>query len=181
MAKNDPVYLDFKTQKEYEKFGTDNFKYFNKLYGDSKTIEGIEYQPRGQTNECVVVKKAKLLIYKYMESKGRKLFNEIEARIPGDSGAPKIDLYDLDNKIGIEIHWRHKKLNHVEMIPRMLNYQKRFGKCYLVLISWGKGNGFKKCYGFDFLQKHTLDRYTNAGIEVIFFNVDYPKFDWLKL
>ncbi len=181
MTKKNPAYFDPKTEKEFEIFKLQNLKNFKKRFGDKLINKNdLEYRPRSQKNECTVVKKAKLLISKYMESNGCRVFNEIEARIPKAPGAPKIDLCDLDKNIGIEIHWKYKKIVHSEMIKRMTLYKKYFGRCYLVLLSWGEGNAFKKAYGFTDIREENLNKYKQAEIPIIFFNVDDPKFDWLQ-
>ena len=153
---------------------------FKERFGDSLEFGELTYKYQNQTFESNVVKKAKMLIFDYYKSKGGFLFNEISARKGKESGAPVIDLYDFDKRFGMELHWHSQKLVHKIMIERMINYKKIFGECILVLLSYGIGNPWKRKQGINHLQDYSLKKYTDAGIKVIFFNIDEPVFDWLK-
>lgn len=165
---------------EYEEFKKESAEEFKKRFDNKLIYAGFVYRYRKQAFESNVVKKAKLLISDYCKSKHRFVFNEISARKGYAPGAPTIDLYDHDNRLGVELTGITKSLQHDTMIPRILRYKEIFGDCILVLLSYGTGNAWKPKKGITQLQPNTLERYSDKGIKVVFFDVDKPKFDWLE-
>ncbi len=165
------------TKEEREKYQffkqrtLDNFEYTEE--------EGILYYAHKQVFESAQVMKAKMLIDDYFRSKGQEVFNEISAREGKNPGAPTIDLFDFKHRRAIEVHYRHKEINHTQMLERLRKYRRLFGTTYLLLIQWGEGNGFKPYQGFTFLQDYTMKRYEDAGFKVVFFNLDNPDFSWV--
>ena len=154
-----------------------NKKLFKHLHGEKIIKNGYTLKIRNQANESQMVKKAKLLLLKNYQ---HTLFLEVSARKGVSPGAMCIDAYDIENRIGIETHWQHKKIHHDSFIERIKKYQKIFGKISVLFLQWGEGNGFKPTRGYTHIQKHNLKKYKENNIDVVFFNTDKPNFDWLR-
>ena len=166
--------------KEYEEFKQNSLNMFEEKFQEKFIYQDLIYKPHNQMFESNITKKAKLMIFEKYKAKHGFLFNEISARKAKAHGAPTIDLYDIDRRLGIELHWKTRKLTHSVMIPRILRYKKIFGDAILVLLSYGEGNAWKRKQGITYLQESTLKNYIDNGIKIVFFNIDEPKYDWIE-